>query len=563
MPADLPRLGPYRLLAPLGAGGMGEVFLARLDREEGFRKLVAVKRMRPELAREAAFREQFAQEARLAASLNHPHVVQVLDYGRDGDEAYLAMELVEGLDLARCLAAGPPGGAHLELLCAVGLGCLRALAYAHAQQPPVVHGDLGPSNVLLGRQGEVKLADFGLARLQGLRPGPGGGAGKPAYLAPEVARGEPAGPAADLFGLGGVLLELACGAPPWPGPGLDAALAQARRGEVALAGRTPPLHSGLARVLQRALASRPSERYPGAEDMLEDLERLAAGLGVDTGPRVVAARVAALAPALEVEPGPPADGPPAVGRTRVAERGVGSRGSRRPGAWSRRPGAWLGLLGLVTAGGLAAWLTLRPQPPPPTARPLRTPGAGERISPNVKDSEDWPASSGARQAFASLARAAALAATDQARRTSRVHPPPSPSLPALPPRKEVLSGGANPVEPAPGPGVVLACAGLRGWSGEDGIAQAGPLPGRPFGPGVHGLRLQAEGLEVQLRLEVPPALDRPARLALRSAPDAVVRLDGRPRGMTPLGGLELPRGDHRLELAARGRPPLEVTLAVR
>jgi eukaryotic-like serine/threonine-protein kinase len=579
MPDAPQRLGPYRLLRPLGAGGMGEVFLAQLDRDEGFRKLVALKRMRPELATQAAFRDQFAQEARLAASLNHPHVAQVLDYGREGDQAYLAMEWVEGLDLARLLqargAAGQgPGDLPLGLALAVGLGCLRALAYAHAQTPPVVHGDLGPSNVLLGRAGEVKLADFGLARLQGLTAGPVRGAGKPAYLAPEVARGAPAGPAADLFGLGGVLLELLTGAPPWPGPSPGEALAQARSGAVDLAARAPVLQPGLRLVLGRALAAQPAERYAAAADMLEDLERLAAGLGVDAGPRSVAEQVAAFGPSPQV-----ADPPlPPSARTRVADRGVGTQAPARSAgrAWA----IWLALTGSLAAAALAAWLALRPQPLPPISQSLRNPGGGEGVSLRVKNPEDRPSSSDISQVHASMALRAGLAANAEASQASPP-PPSSPSkkdfssrdkvpaqvVPVTPdesgPDTAVSDPGEMQVRPEPGPGVVLECAGLRGWAGEDGVFQPGPLSGRRFGPGVHGLRLQAAGLEVQLRLEVPAGAGQPARLALRSVPAAVVRLDGKPRGMTPLGGLQLAPGSNRLELAAAGEPPLALTLAVR
>jgi len=552
---------------------MGEVFLAQLDRDEGFRKLVALKRMRPELACLPAFRDQFAQEARLAASLNHPHVAQVLDYGREGDLAYLAMELVEGLDLARLLAARRaagqgPEGLPLGLTLAVAQGCLRALAYAHAQSPPVVHGDLGPSNVLLGRAGEVKLADFGLARLQGLTAGPSSGAGKPAYLAPEVAQGAPAGPAADVFGLGGVLLELLTGAPPWPGPGPAEALAQARRGVVELAGRAPALHPGLALVLRRALAAQPAERYAAAADMLEDLERLAAGLGVDAGPRSVAEQVEAFGPDPQAAPAPL---PPAA-RTRVADRGVGTRAPARSGgrAWA----TWLALAGSLAAAALAAWLTLRPQPAPPPSNPLQPQKEG--FSLRVGDPRAWPESSRSSLALASLVREAGLAATDQAGHASPPPPPASPSkkdfssrdkepaqiVPILPDESATDPVEAGP-EPEPGPGVELTCAGLRGWAGEDGVVQPGSLAGRRFGSGVHSLRLQAAGLEVQVRLEVPAGAGQPARLALRSAPASVVRLDGRPRGMTPMGGLELASGLHRLELAAAGGPPLALTLAVR
>lgn len=568
MPGPFSRLGPYRLLAPLGSGGMGQVFLAELDREEGFRKRLAVKCMRPELAREPAFREQFAREARLAAALNHPHVVQMLDYGRDGERAYLAMELVDGLDLARLLAArrGLPQGFVL----AVGLGCLRALTYAHAQEPPVVHGDLGPGNILLGRQGEVKLGDFGLARLAGPQPGAGGVRGKPAYLAPEVALGGLPGPASDQFGLGAVLYELLSGRPPWapPGPasegaGPEACLARARRVELTpVSQAAPDAHPGLAAIVQRALAARPEDRWPSASDMLEALERLSASLGQEAGPRAVAEALAGLPSATRGEPDEPCPASPA-GRTQVAApgRALGPRDKKTRLAWVT--GGGLALL----AAGLLAWPSLHS--PPARESPPRAPRTASEAP--TRGALSHSARSAGRLGILVLRRPlegdaqAASPAPSKRSPSSRMEgrPGDDAAFAAVDP----IARPTAPVAPRPDPppgvapvGMKVRCAGLLGWRLDAAAEQPGPLETLRLGPGVHALRLRSPGLEALVRLEVPAAPGRIARLALRAKPEAVVSLDGRPRGLSPLGGLELSSGPHRLELAVRGVPPLTLEL---
>src|SRR5690606_15724657 len=151
----------------LGAGGMGEVFLARLTRQDDFEKLLVIKRILPQLSRDAAFRELFRREARLAALLSHQNIVQIFDYGEVDGQSFIAMEYVDGPDVASVLrleAALP-----MKYALAILQGALRGLDYAHRKTDAegralgLVHRDVAPKNLLVSYEGEVKWIDFGLA----------------------------------------------------------------------------------------------------------------------------------------------------------------------------------------------------------------------------------------------------------------------------------------------------------------------------------------------------------------------------------------------------------------
>jgi serine/threonine-protein kinase len=207
-------MSKYFLHERLGAGGMAEVFRATYSPEGGFEKTVAVKRVRPELSSKPEFTEMFRGEARLCASLSHPNVIQVFDIGRFDGHTILAMEYVDGLSLNKILR----NRREPLPLCAVTylaheLAC--ALDYLHGKLGPdgkrlgLVHFDVNPPNILVSRLGEVKLADFGVARAASRTPGEDDGIvrGKAGYLAPEQLRFERADGRADLYCLGLTLHE--------------------------------------------------------------------------------------------------------------------------------------------------------------------------------------------------------------------------------------------------------------------------------------------------------------------------------------------------------------------
>jgi serine/threonine protein kinase len=204
---DVAPLQRYDILHQIGAGGMGQVFLARTRGEHGFQKFVAVKRILPERARDPDFVVRFVAEAKLAVSLAHANIVQVLDLARFGDDLILVMEFVDGADLRTMLSLVPRPAP--ETVLHIAIEALKGLAYAHRRTDPegrpigVVHCDISPSNLLVSYAGEVKLTDFGIAQLLGqLRRGKRDRIeGKYPYLAPELLRGEPADARADLYAL--------------------------------------------------------------------------------------------------------------------------------------------------------------------------------------------------------------------------------------------------------------------------------------------------------------------------------------------------------------------------
>jgi len=200
--------GRYEIERPLGHGAMAVVDLAR-DRELG--RLVALKRLAENLARDADLRERFLREGRLAARLNHPNIVRVFDVGEADGRPYIAMEHVDGETVAGLIARR--GTVPTQEASALGVQAARALAAAHAAG--LVHRDVKPHNLLLRRDGVLKLGDFGIAvGLEGTRLTLAGTVlGTAAYLAPEQARAEEVTAAADVYALGLVLVELLTGHP--------------------------------------------------------------------------------------------------------------------------------------------------------------------------------------------------------------------------------------------------------------------------------------------------------------------------------------------------------------
>jgi serine/threonine-protein kinase len=264
--------GRYELHRRLGRGGMAEVYLARdqlLDRP------VAVKVLFPALATDAGFVERFRREAQAAANLQHPNIVSVFDWGEANGTYFIVMEYVEGHTLADTLR--DEGRLHPDRAAEITADIAAALGFAHRNR--VVHRDVKPGNVLITRDGGVKVADFGIARAlsdssdQNLTK-TGSVMGTATYFSPEQARGAQVDPRSDLYSLGVVLYEMTTGHPPFAG---DSAVAIAYKHvqENPMPPRRidPGLPETLEAITLKCLAKNPANRYPSAQDLRSDLRR--------------------------------------------------------------------------------------------------------------------------------------------------------------------------------------------------------------------------------------------------------------------------------------------------
>ncbi len=266
------RIGRYELLAELGHGAMGIVYKAcdpHLDRT------VAIKTLRLDLGlapeHQEDLRRRFHREAMAAGRLNHPNIVAIHDVLGVEGTPYIVMEYVEGQTLAQLLAAGgplPPPQA-VELV----LQACRALEYAHARG--VVHRDVKPANILVARGGEVKVSDFGIARIAGTKMTQTGTMlGSPSYMSPEQVRGVEVDGRSDLFSLGVVLYEALAGADPFTGESPSTVLYKIVHEEpAALPERNGAVPAALDAVVQRALAKDPERRFPTAGAFADALSR--------------------------------------------------------------------------------------------------------------------------------------------------------------------------------------------------------------------------------------------------------------------------------------------------
>jgi serine/threonine-protein kinase len=283
-------LGPYVLVRRLAKGGMAEIFLARKEGPEGFARDLVVKRILPHLSEDPELMAMFREEARIVARLGHPNVVHVYDFGEVGGTAYLVMELVRGVDLRalivrareQAMAARRPGAVPMHHAAKILSHVCEGLAHAHdlsdARGRPLglVHRDVTPSNVLLGFEGAVKVADFGVAKLQRGRKEitrVGMVRGKSAYLSPEQARGESLDRRSDLFNVGILLFEVLTGDTLFPHEDPLHARTLAAAGKIPEPERLQMLPPGLREIATRALAARREDRYPDALALRADLER--------------------------------------------------------------------------------------------------------------------------------------------------------------------------------------------------------------------------------------------------------------------------------------------------
>jgi eukaryotic-like serine/threonine-protein kinase len=283
-----PRLlgGRYELDGVVGRGGMAEVYRARDIRLD---RIVAIKTLRADLARDQIFQARFRREAQSAASLNHPSIVAVYDTGEDMVTGlpvpYIVMEYVDGRTVRDLLQEGHRllPERSLEIID----GVLRALDYSH--QAGIVHRDIKPGNVMVTRKGDVKVMDFGIARAmsdaQATMTQTAQVIGTAQYLSPEQARGERVDSRSDLYSTGCLLYELLTGRPPFTGDSPVAiAYQHVRENPVPPSRVDPDVPAWADAIVLKALAKSPGDRYQTAADMRADLQRAASGMPVAAAP---------------------------------------------------------------------------------------------------------------------------------------------------------------------------------------------------------------------------------------------------------------------------------------
>jgi serine/threonine protein kinase len=276
--------GRYKFIGEIGRGGMANVYLtATRGALGGFQKLVVIKLLRADLSEEQEFRQMFLAEARLAARLNHPHVVQTYDVGEDDGRYYLAMEYVDGQTLETARRA--PDAARLfppRLQLQVLVHVLSGLHYAHELKDydgkplNVVHRDVTPSNILLGYDGRVKLVDFGVAKAldSGTQTRAGVVKGKTGYMAPEAFTDSGhVDRRADIFSVGVLLWETLVGRRMWKHLGSSDRLQRAIEGQIEpLRALVPEVPQALEHICLKALQTRPQDRYATAAELQADIE---------------------------------------------------------------------------------------------------------------------------------------------------------------------------------------------------------------------------------------------------------------------------------------------------
>ncbi|HWB78890.1 MAG TPA: serine/threonine-protein kinase [Nannocystaceae bacterium] len=273
----------YELMGRLGLGGMAELYLARAVGIGDFEKVVVLKRILDSRAHDPDFVRMFEDEARVAATLEHPNIVTTHDIGRDGDEVFFTMEYLHGENVKRILAGAKQVGepVPVELALQIAIGCAAGLHHAHEQRAysgeplDIVHRDVSPSNIIVTYQSGVKLIDFGIAKAASAKHITEVGVvkGKASYMSPEQCRGEALDRRSDVFSLGIALYELLTMQRPFNAPEPLAVLAKIVNEEVVRPTELRPgIPIALERVVLRALAKRPDDRYPTAFSLQEDLE---------------------------------------------------------------------------------------------------------------------------------------------------------------------------------------------------------------------------------------------------------------------------------------------------
>ena len=274
------RIGPYLLHKKVARGGMAELFLADYVRRDGFKRKVAIKRILPHLAGNQDFIKMFTREARLAALLQHPNIVQIFDYGKIENAYFIAMEYIDGKNLGEVLA-GLKQGLPVDKAVFIISQICKGLDYSHTKRDEktgepfhIVHRDISPQNLLISYQGEVKISDFGIskARSEPSLTQAGVVKGKMAYLSPEQALGEPVNHQADIYALGLVFYETLTGKRVYRfSSDVDAIRTIPKMDIEPVSNLVPEVHEALNRIVMKCLEKQKDLRYQSVSALYDDL----------------------------------------------------------------------------------------------------------------------------------------------------------------------------------------------------------------------------------------------------------------------------------------------------
>jgi serine/threonine-protein kinase len=574
--------GRFEILGRIAFGGMAEIFLGRETSSVGATRMLAIKRILPHVADDPAFVEMFLDEARLAIQLNHPHICHIYEFGELEGSYFIAMEWIHGAALGKIIRrARSKGGLPPEIVARIVAQVAEALHYAHrardanGQPLGIVHRDVSPQNIMVSYEGQVKLLDFGIAKAQSHTTKTQAGVvkGKFSYMSPQQCMGKPIDARADVFALGVVLYEALVGESLYHRPTeYETMRAVIEEPVPSVRDKKPKLPIELDAIVQKALQKDPEDRFKTAADMQGALEDWLAR----TGRAVTTAKIGELMEKLfeeQILAGPLVDSTPfgssfprrkgtdgtpdpgasnPTGKSATSPSGVVPVPGELPSqpsagaaplpapapvvasvvqapphesAASRWMPAAIGLLALLIAGGIGAFVLTRSEPPPPTTTTTSAPP---------------------------------------------VAPTPTPPTPTPPPEPVAVP------EPAPPPAATtdgrvrfeLAVPGATVRIGDRTLGTA-ELEGPVTVPiGTHAVHVERDGYrpwdgevtvlagqEVTVTPELAAIVARPvappATLSINTRPWSRVWIGSRELGTTPIGEATVPSGTVRLRIVDR------------
>ena len=403
------RVGRYDLIYRLGSGGMAAVFVGRLSGLAGFERMVAVKIIHQHLADSKKFINMFLDEARMAASIHHPNVVEIYEVGRDQGLFFMVGEFVHGPDLGKLLrrmedrsyVLPPAAAAHIAAQVCFGLHAAHETRDKDGNPLHLIHRDVSPNNVLLSYDGFVKLIDFGVAWARNKLAHTESGAlkGKIGYISPEQILGHEVDRRSDIFSVGVLLYIMSTLTHPFPGKSDAERLNKIISGDL-----KPPsavrgdVHPGIERIVLKAMASSPDDRYSTAAEMARDLEGFIESLDETVKPEDIAAILselfegekdahqASLSAYRAVRDSSPPEMPDGLGSEESA-----AHFGRTPSSYSvphrQHRSMWITAVGVLAAAllGVLFYLYLGIGEPPPPA-PVVTPAAPPEKQPTATPS---------------------------------------------------------------------------------------------------------------------------------------------------------------------------------